>query len=54
VVSRGYHIACDDIGATRRCVISSANTRFPMAGGIEHLPLLDAMQALRALHPAQH
>jgi predicted AAA+ superfamily ATPase len=49
-VSRGYHIACDDIGATRRCVISSANTRFPMAGGIEHLPLLDAMRELRALH----
>jgi uncharacterized protein len=54
VVSRGYHIACDDIGATRRCVISSANTCFPMTGGIEHLPLLDTMQALRALHPAQH
>lgn len=49
-VSRGYHIACDDIGATRRCVISSANMRFPMAGGIEHLPLLDAMRELRALH----
>jgi predicted AAA+ superfamily ATPase len=47
-ISRGFHIACDDIGATRRCVISSANARFPMAGGVEHLPLLDAMQQLLA------
>jgi predicted AAA+ superfamily ATPase len=46
-VSRGYHIACDDIAATRRCVVSSAAARFPMAGGIEHLPLLDAMRELR-------
>ncbi len=53
-VSRGYHIACDDVRATRRLVVSSANTRFPMAGGIEHLPLhqlmLELLEASRALH----
>lgn len=48
-VSKGFHIACDDIRRARRIVLSSANARFPMAGGIEHLPLLDLMQELRAL-----
>lgn len=48
-VSRGYHIACDDVGVTRRLVVSSADTRFPMAGGIEHVPLLDLMRELLQL-----
>ena len=52
-VSRGYHIACDDVGATRRLVVSSANTLFPMAGGIEHLPLLTLMQELLAMRRRQ-
>lgn len=47
-VSKGFHLACDDIRAARRLVVSAANARFPMAGGIEHLPLLDLMQELRA------
>jgi predicted AAA+ superfamily ATPase len=51
-VSRGYHIACNDVGATRRLVVSSAATRFPMAGGIEHVPLQDAMRELLALRQA--
>ncbi|MDP1953632.1 MAG: ATP-binding protein [Polaromonas sp.] len=48
-VSRGFHLACDDVSATRRIVVSSANTKFPMAGDIEHLPLLVLMQELLAL-----
>ena len=52
-VSRGFHVGCDDIGATRRLVVSSANARFPMAGGIEHVPLLDLMQELRAMQTAR-
>lgn len=51
VVSRGFHLGCNDIGATRRLVVSSANTHFPMPGGIEHVPLLDLMHALIALRP---
>ena len=46
---KGFHIACDDLGATRRLLVSSANTRFPMAGGIEHVPLLALMGELLAL-----
>jgi predicted AAA+ superfamily ATPase len=45
-VSRGFHLACDDVAATRRIVVSSANATFPMAGGIEHLPLLVLMREL--------
>ena len=48
-VSRGFHLACDDIAATRRMVVSSANAQFPMAGGIEHVPLLGLMHELLAL-----
>jgi uncharacterized protein len=48
-VSKGFHLGCDDIAATRRLVVSSANTAFPMSGGIEHLPLLTLMQQLLAL-----
>ena len=49
VAAKGFHIACDDLGATRQLLVSSANTRFPMAGGIEHVPLLALMEELRAL-----
>lgn len=52
-VSRGYHIACDDVGATRRLVVSSANTLFPMAGGIEHVPLQMLMQELLVMRRRQ-
>lgn len=48
-VSRGFHIACDDVGATRRLVVSSAQARFSMAGGLEHVPLLELMRELLAL-----
>ena len=48
-LTKGFHIACADLSATRRIVVSSANTRFPMAGGVEHMPLLELMHELLAL-----
>jgi predicted AAA+ superfamily ATPase len=48
-VARGFHVACNDVAATRRIVVSSANAKFPMAGDIEHLPLLVLMQELLGL-----
>ena len=53
-VGKGFHIACDDLAATRRLVVSSANIAFPMAGGIEHVPLLRLMDELLALRDVQH
>ena len=52
-VSRGFHLACDDVAATRRIVVSSANALFPMAGGIEHVPLLVLLNELLALRSAR-
>jgi predicted AAA+ superfamily ATPase len=49
VAAKGFHIACADLRATRQLLVSSANARFPMAGGIEHVPLLALMEELRAL-----
>lgn len=48
-LSKGFHIACGDLAATRRLVVSSANARFPMAGSAEHLPLLALMHELLLL-----
>lgn len=48
-VGKGFHIACEDLSAARRLIVSSANTRFPMAGGIVHIPLLELMHELLAL-----
>jgi len=38
----------DDVAATRRIVVSGVNAKFPMAGGIERVPLLVLMQELLA------
>lgn len=45
-VSKGFHLGCTDVGASRKLVVSSANRLFPMADGIEHVPLLDLMRQL--------
>jgi uncharacterized protein len=52
-VSKGFHLGCADVGATRKLVVSSANAHFPMAGGIEHVPLLDLMRQLLAIRQNQ-
>jgi len=46
VVSRGYHVACDDIGANERCVIHGGNQSFPMGNGVMARSLIDAMRWL--------
>jgi uncharacterized protein len=46
-VDRGFHHACDDVAATRRILVHRGDTAFPMRGGIEALPLLDALSAVR-------
>ena len=46
-VDRGFHLACDDLAAKRRILVHRGNEAFPMRGGIEALPLLDAIAAVR-------
>ncbi|MFC5394519.1 ATP-binding protein [Bosea vestrisii] len=38
-VERGFHHACEDLGPQRRIVVYPGNERFPLADGIEVLPL---------------
>ena len=52
-VSKGFHLACDDVTATRRIVVGSANALFRMAGGIEDVPLLGLMHEMLALRTQQ-
>jgi uncharacterized protein len=42
-VDRGFHNAADDIAAERRILVHKGKERFPMRGGIEAMPLMDAM-----------
>ncbi len=42
-VDRGFHNAADDIAAERRILVHKGKERFPMRGGIEAMPLKDAM-----------
>ncbi|WP_217603734.1 ATP-binding protein [Chitinophaga sp. GbtcB8] len=45
-LSKGFHIACEDIKADRRYVVYSGNERFPMREGVIAIPLHDLMQEL--------
>ncbi|MCP4494424.1 MAG: ATP-binding protein [Gammaproteobacteria bacterium] len=45
-VDRGFHNAAEDIGAERRILVYKGQESFPMRGGIEAMPLLDAVNAV--------
>jgi predicted AAA+ superfamily ATPase len=49
-LSKGFHIACDDIKADRRFVVYAGDHRFPMREGIIAIPIQDLMQELLNLH----
>jgi predicted AAA+ superfamily ATPase len=47
-VDRGFHNASEDIAANRKILVYKGKERFPMRGGIEAMPLLDAMNEVSA------
>ena len=47
-LSKGFHLACEDISPTRRLVIHAGDESFPMGQGTEALTLIDAMSRLEA------
>jgi len=47
-VSKGFHIACEDLGATHRYLVYPGTERFPLAGNLDAIPLTELMQRLRA------
>lgn len=44
--SKGFHIACDDVGAARRIVIHTGERDYVGSNGVEYLPLRTAMGKL--------
>ena len=50
-LERGFHLACADVEPTRRIVVHPGRERFPLAGGIEAMPL-DALLAELSSRPA--
>jgi len=49
-VSRGFHVAADDLHATRRIVVHGGTEAFRMGSGVEALPLPLLMSQLREVH----
>lgn len=46
-ISKGFHIACDDIGATRKVVVHSGQESHPMPGNTEAHGLLEFLNTIR-------
>jgi predicted AAA+ superfamily ATPase len=47
-VSKGFHIACEDVRATQRHLVYPGSERFPLAGDIDAISLPELMQLLRS------
>lgn len=47
VISKGFHTACGDIGATRKFVVYAGTERFPMSGGTEAIGLIEFLQLIK-------
>jgi uncharacterized protein len=50
-VSKGFHIAADELGATHRFVVHSGAESFPMGNGVIASTLVDLQQRLAAFTP---
>lgn len=50
-LTRGFHLACDDIAPTHRLVVHAGQEALPMGNDIEALPLQAVMERLRRLNP---
>lgn len=47
-IERGYHLACVDVRPARRRVVYGGTERFPLAEGVEAVPLVDLCEELAA------
>ena len=48
-VTKGFHLGCEDIGATKRFVVYPGTERFPIGKNITALSLMDMMEELRGM-----
>jgi predicted AAA+ superfamily ATPase len=46
-VSKGFHLGCEDVGATKRFIVYPGKERFPATKEITAIPILDMMNELR-------
>lgn len=47
VLNRGFHAACDDLKVARALVVHGGKETFPLAGGVQALPLARALSELQ-------
>jgi uncharacterized protein len=45
-VSKGFHLGCDDIKATKRFIVYPGKDKFPVGGNITAMPILDMVKEL--------
>jgi predicted AAA+ superfamily ATPase len=45
-LEKGFHIACDDVRPERRLVVYGGDERFPLADGVEAVPLVDLCEEI--------
>ena len=48
-VSKGFHLGCEDIGATHKFVVYSGSERFALANEITAMPLVEMMNEIKKL-----
>jgi uncharacterized protein len=46
-VSKGFHLGCEDIGATRRFIVYPGKERFPVTKDVMAIPILDMMEEIK-------
>jgi hypothetical protein len=45
-LSKGFHVACDDVEPSKTFVVYAGKDTFTMEGGIKAISLLDLMQEI--------
>lgn len=46
-VSKGFHVGCEDVTATRRYIVYPGTEQYPVSNGVIMMPLVDMMTELR-------
>lgn len=49
-LSKGYHLGCEDIGATHRYVLYPGDERYPLSNGVNAMPLLAMMEEIKKIN----
>ena len=50
-VSKGFHLAAADVGATRKLLVAPVATAYPLRDGVEVMPPLEAVHSVSLRQP---